>query len=61
MSDSNAIVTFLSDPATLVGLGVIAIGTAYYMATRPSPQKLPVPSDNQSIEEAVSYLVLKQR
>ena len=29
MTDSNAAVAFLSDPATFVGLGVIAFGTAY--------------------------------
>ena len=54
MSDSNAVVAFLSDPATLVGLGVIAFGTAYYMATRPSPGKLAVPRDSQSVEQSVS-------
>lgn len=54
MSEANAVVSFLSDPTTLVGLGVIALGTAYYMATRPQPATCPVPRDNQSVEQPVS-------
>ena len=54
MADSNALVTFLSDPATLVGLGVVAAGTAYYMMTRPQAQVSTVPLDNQTVELPVS-------
>lgn len=50
MVDNNALVTFLSDPATLVGLGVVAVGTAYYMASRPRRLVSEIPFDNQSIE-----------
>lgn len=50
----NSLVNFLSDPATLVSLGVIAAGTAYYLSTRPTPVKPPIPLDNQSIELPVS-------
>ena len=46
----NSLVNFLSDPATLVSLSVIAAGTAYYLSTRPTPVKPPIPLDNQSIE-----------
>ena len=50
----NSLVNFLSDPATLVSLGIIAAGTAYYLSTRPTPVKPPIPLDKQSIELPVS-------
>ncbi len=48
--DAEGLMGFLSDPATLVALGVVATGTAYYLATRPSPFRPPVPLDDQSFE-----------
>ena len=59
MAEQSAVVNFLSEPATLVGLGVLAVGTAYYMATRPQPTKLSIPRDCQSIELAVSLHTFK--
>ena len=56
MAESNALVNLLSDPATLIGLGVVAVGTAYYMATRPRAQNSSIPLDNQSIELPVSAI-----
>lgn len=53
--ESSALVNFLSDPATLVSLGVIAAGTAYYLSTRPAPMRTPFPIDKQSLELTVSY------
>ena len=41
---------FFTDPATLVGLGAVAAGAVYYVATRPAPMKSPYPLDNQSVE-----------
>ena len=58
MAESNALVSFLSDPATLIGLGVVAAGTAYYMATRPRAQNSTIPLDIQSIEIPVSAMIL---
>lgn len=58
MAESNALVGFLSDPATLIGLGVVAAGTAYYMATRPRAQNSTIPLDIQSIELPVSAMIL---
>ena len=55
-SSALALMSFLSDPATLVSLGVIAGGTAYYLLTRPPPVKPPIPLDNQSLELPVSNL-----
>ena len=55
-SSALALMSFLSDPATLVSLGVIAAGTAYYLLTRPPPVKPPIPLDNQSLELPVSNL-----
>ena len=51
-----ALKSLLSDPAVLVGLGLIAAGTAYYMANRLAPMKPPLPLDNQSLEMPVSFL-----
>ena len=51
---ATSAVVSLSDPATLVGLGVVAAGAAYYLATRPTPVTFPVPLDNQSLELPVS-------
>ena len=53
-SATSAVVNLLSDPATLVGLGAVAAGAAYYLATRPTPLRIPVPLDNQSQELPVS-------
>lgn len=64
VSDSSsalALMSFLSDPATLVSLGVIAAGTAYYLLTRPTPVKPPIPLDNQSLELPVSKLRAVER
>ena len=47
---TSSVVSLLSDPATLVSLGVVAAGAAYYLATRPAPIHFPVPLDNQSLE-----------
>ena len=47
---NSVLVNFLSDPATLISLGVIAAGTAYYLSTRPTPTTPPIPLDNQSLE-----------
>lgn len=44
----SALVNFLSDPATLVGLGVVAVGTAYYLSSRTTPFSPPVPLGNQT-------------
>ena len=52
----SALVGFLSDPATLVGLGVVAAGTAYYLSSRAAPFVPPVPLDNQTTEVPVSLL-----
>lgn len=55
MAEGNsALVNFLSDPATLATLAAVAAGTAWYISSRPSPVKSPVPLDNQSIELPVS-------
>ena len=50
----SALVNFLSDPATLVGLGVVAAGTAYYLSSRTTPFSPPVPLGNQTSEVPVS-------
>ena len=57
-SEISPLVSLLSDPAVLVGLGLVAAGTAYYMANRPAPMKPPIPLDNQSIELPVSSQTL---
>ncbi|KAL5484661.1 hypothetical protein EMCRGX_G021198 [Ephydatia muelleri] len=49
-AETSSVVSVLSDPATLVGLGAVAAGAAYYLATRPTPIRFPVPLDNQSLE-----------
>ena len=51
---SSALVNFLSDPATLIGLGMVAAGAAYYLASRTTPVSPPVPLSNQSTEMPVS-------
>ena len=50
----SALVSFLSDPATLIGLGMVAAGAAYYLASRTAPVSPPVPLGNQSTEIPVS-------
>lgn len=55
--DGSALVNFLSDPATLVGLGVVAAGAAYYLSSRVSPFVPPIPLTNQSSEIPVRHLV----
>ena len=55
-TDVSPLISLLSDPAMLVGLGLIAAGTAFYVASRPAPVKPPLPLDNQSIEMPVSAL-----
>ena len=55
MAEGNsALVNFLSDPATLAALAAVAAGAAWYISSRPSPIKPPIPLDNQSIELPVS-------
>eukprot|EP00731_Ephydatia_muelleri_P024786 Em0016g1057a len=49
-AETSSVVSVLSDPATLMGLGAVAAGAAYYLATRPTPIRFPVPLDNQSLE-----------
>ena len=59
MAEGNsALVNFLSDPATLAALAAVAAGAAWYISSRPSPVKPPIPLDNQSIELPVSRLWL---
>ncbi len=54
MSDSTSVVSFLSDPSTLLALSAVAVGTAWYLS-RSSPSVRPVvPLDNQSLEIPVS-------
>ena len=55
-TEVSPLISLLSDPAMLVGLGLIAAGTAYYVASRPAAMKPPIPLDNQSIELPVSAL-----
>ena len=56
MAEGNsALVNFLSDPATLAALAAVAAGAAWYISSRPSPTKPPIPLDNQSIELPVSF------
>ena len=54
MAESSALVNFLSDPATLIGLGVVAAGAAYYLSSQPRPKPPPIPLDNQTSEIPVS-------
>ena len=58
MAEGSALVNFLSDPATLVGLGVVAAGTAYYLSSRVTPFVPPVPLANQTSEVPVSLPTL---
>ena len=55
MAESSALVNFISDPATLIALGVVAAGAAYYLSSQPRPTPLPVPLDNQTSEVPVSH------
>ena len=59
MAETSSVVSVLSDPATLVGLGAVAAGAAYYLATRPTPIRFPVPLDNQSLELPVRGRALR--
>lgn len=56
MSDSDSVVTFLSDPSTLLALGAVAMATAWYLNRSAIPVKPLVPLDNQSLEVPVSLL-----
>lgn len=47
---SESLVGFLSDPSTLMALGAVAVGTAWYLSSGGRPSKPPLPLDNQSIE-----------
>ena len=47
---SESLVGFLSDPSTLMALGAVAVGTAWYLSSGGTPSKPPLPLDNQSIE-----------
>ena len=54
MAEQSSLASFLSDPATLVSLGLMAAGAAYYFASRPTAVRPPYPLDNQSVELPVS-------
>ena len=58
MSDSGSLVTFLADPSTLLALGAVAVGTAWYLSRSATPVETPVPVDNQSLEVPVSQLTV---
>jgi long-chain acyl-CoA synthetase len=47
---AEGFVMWLSDPATLLGLGAVAAFAAYYLFSRPSPSKPPIPLARQSLE-----------
>ena len=51
---SSYLIDFLSDPATLVGLGTVAVGAAYYLSSRPTPFLPPISLRNQLCEVPVS-------
>lgn len=51
---SDSLVGFLSDPSTLLALGAVAVGTAWYLSSSNPPTKPPIPLDNQSLEEVSS-------
>ena len=59
MSDSGSLVTFLADPSTLLALGAVAVGTAWYFNRSATPVETPVPIDNQSLEVPVSQLTVQ--
>ena len=42
------------DPSLLVGLGLVAAGAIYYLASRRQRERISVPIDNQSIELSVN-------
>lgn len=50
MSDSTSLVGFLSEPSTLMALGAVAVGTAWYLSSSGTPTQPPFPLDNQTIE-----------
>ena len=56
-SAASGVVSFFSDPTTLVTLGAIAAGAALYLSTRPQPFSPPIPVDNQSLEQPVRVCV----
>ena len=41
---------YLRDPTVVAGLGAVAVGSMYYLASRPTPQPCPVDPDKQSYE-----------
>ena len=47
---AESLVEFLSDRTTLLALGAVAVGTAVYLSSSPTPVKPPVPLNNQSVE-----------
>ena len=51
---AEGLVQWLSDPATLIGLGTVAALAAYYLFTRPRPLKSRIPLDRQSVELPVT-------
>lgn len=53
---AEGLVQWLSDPATLIGLGTVAALAAYYLFTRPRPPKSRIPLDRQSVELPVTAL-----
>ena len=53
---AEGLVQWLSDPATLIGLGTVAALAAYYLFTRPTPMKSRIPLDRQSMELPVTAL-----
>ena len=42
------------DPSLLVGLGLVAAGAIYYLASRRERERISIPIDNQSIELPVN-------
>jgi len=54
MSDAGSVVSFLSEPSTLLALSAVAVGTAWYLSRGTPGVKSLVPLDNQSLEVPVS-------
>lgn len=54
MSESSSLVGFLSEPSTLLALGAVAVGAAWYLNSSTEPTKPPVPLENQSLEVKIN-------
>ena len=55
MSDASSVVSFLSDPSTLLALSAVAVGAAWYLSRSAPGVKSVIPLDNQSLEVPVSH------